>query len=142
LNSNKPILLALGFVVATGVIGSVLSPSNVIQILGFCGIVTVSLVGLVKQNDTADRVAEVKVDLARTSETQGVQLEKIAETSEKTHTLVNSNMGIQLKLGMELSEFKAVTTGKSEDIQASKLARTMYEEHVKKQAVVDGKAAA
>ena len=136
-STNKPILIALGFTVATGVIGSVLSPSNVIQILGFCGIVTVSLVGLVKSSEVADRVETVKVDLAKSSEETTAKLIKIEETGEKVHTLVNSNMSIQLKLGMELSEFKAATTKRPEDIQAAKLARSMYEEHVKKQDIVD-----
>src|SRR5688500_18735247 len=96
-STNKPILIALGFTVDTGVIGSALSPSNVIQILGFCGIVTVSLVGLVKSSEVADRVETVKVDLAKNSEETTAKLIKIEETGEKVHTLVNSNMGIQLK---------------------------------------------
>jgi hypothetical protein len=137
LNSNKPILVAIGFVVASGIIGSILSPANVINILGFCSMVTVSMFSLTKLNEASDRVEQVKVDLAATSDSTDRRLGKIAETGEKTHTLVNSNMGVQLKLGMELSEFKAVTTGKAEDIQAAKLARSMYEEHVKKQATVD-----
>lgn len=61
----------------------------------------------------------------------------LRKLAEDTHTLVNSNMGVQLKLGMDLSEFKASTTGRPEDIQAAKLARHKYEEHVKKQAIVD-----
>jgi hypothetical protein len=145
-NSNKPILLALGFVVATGVIGSVLSPVNVIQILGFCGFITVALVGLVKANDTADKVAEVKVDLARSSEAQVEKLTKIEETGEKVHTLVNSNMGVQLRLNVALSRQVASLTINPEEkmaaIKAAKLAEALLHEHEAKQGIVDRKDAA
>lgn len=69
----------------------------------------------------------------------GVKMDALAKVADDTHTLVNSNMGIQLKLGSDLSEFKAATTNNPDDIQSAVLARTMYEEHVKKQAIVDSK---
>lgn len=145
MSSNKPILIALGFVVATGVVGSVLSPSNVVSILGFCGVVTVSLLGLIKANDTSDKVAEVKVDLARSSQNTGEKLDNIEKTGEKVHTLVNSNMGVQLKLNASLSRQVANLTSdpkaKAEATKAAELAESLLSEHEKKQAVVDNKEA-
>lgn len=140
MTTNKPILIALGFVVATGVIGSVLSPQNVINILGFCGFITVSLVGLVKAGATAEKVEEVKVDLKKTSKEQSETLSEIKDTGEKVHILVNSNMGIQLRLNAVQSRRLADITKNPDDIKAAALAQSMLEEHEKKQAVVDAHA--
>jgi len=68
---------------------------------------------------------------------QNHYLREMRKVVDDTHTLVNSNMGVQLKLAMELSEFKAMTTNKPEDIQGAMVARHQYEEHVKKQEIVD-----
>jgi len=138
-SSNKPILIALGFVVATGVIGSVFSPQNIVSILGFCGVVTVSLLGLVKSNETSVKVEEVKVDLAKNNEAQAEKLIKIEETGEKVHTLVNSNMGVQLKLSAELSRWKADQTNDPQFEADAKLAESRLREHEAKQALVDKK---
>lgn len=140
MTTNKPILIALGFVVATGVIGSVFSPQNVINILGFCGFITVSLVGLVKAGATAEKVEEVKVDLKKTSKEQSETLSEIKDTGEKVHILVNSNMGIQLRLNAVQSRRLADITKNPDDIKAAALAQSMLEEHEKKQAVVDAHA--
>jgi hypothetical protein len=64
---------------------------------------------------------------------------KAAAIGEAVHTLVNSNMGAQLKLVMELSEFKASVSPTPENMEAAKLARTAYESHQTKQALVDAK---
>jgi len=138
-SSNKPILIALGFVVATGVIGSVFSPQNIVSILGFCGVVTVSLLGLVKSNETSVKVEEVKVDLAKNNATQEEKLGKIAETGEKVHTLVNSNMGVQLKLTLVALERVAALTNDPEDIKAAEQAKQLLYAHENKQATVDKK---
>lgn len=142
--SNKPILISLGFVVAVAVLGCVFSPMNTVSILGFCGVVTVSLLGMVKANETsdkvadaADKVAEVKVDLAKTSAITEKKLDKIEETGEKVHTLVNSNMGVQLKLNAALASRIAEMTKDPEDIKAAALAQTLLHEHEAKQTLVD-----
>ena len=85
----------------------------------------------------AQKVEEVKTTLVKTTTASDAKLTKIAKVGDDTHTLVNSNMGVQLKLGMDLSDFKAKTTKLPEDIAAAKLAREKHEEHVKKQAIVD-----
>lgn len=70
----------------------------------------------------------------------GTRDDALAKVAVDTHTLVNSNYGAQLKLGADLSEFKAATTKKPADIKAAKLARTLYDDHVINQEIVDGKA--
>jgi hypothetical protein len=65
--------------------------------------------------------------------------EALSVVINDTHTLVNSNMGVQLRLGMELAEWKAAQTNDPQHIADAKLARAMYEEHVKKQEEVDRK---
>lgn len=65
--------------------------------------------------------------------------EETQKTGEKTHTLVNSNFGAQLKLGAELSRWKANQTGKAEHLEAADIAEKLLQEHEKKQSVVDSK---
>lgn len=59
--------------------------------------------------------------------------------TEKIHTLVNSNMGVQLKMVMELSEFKAVTLKTEAAEEAARVAKAKYEDHEKRQEIVDRK---
>jgi hypothetical protein len=145
-NFNKSLLLALGFIVATGVVGSILSPSNTIQILGFCGIASVGLLGMIKADTVAEKVEQVRVDQVKTNEVQVGKLTKIEETGEKVHTLVNSNMGVQLRLNAALSRQVANLTINPEEkeaaIRAAELAESLLHEHEIKQTVVDRKDAA
>lgn len=60
-----------------------------------------------------------------------------ALVSKDIHTLVNNNMGVQLKLVMELSEWKAKAEPSPENVAAAEAARANYEGHQRKQAVVD-----
>jgi hypothetical protein len=54
-----------------------------------------------------------------------------------THTLVNSNMGIQLRLNSVALRRIASLTGLPDDAAAASLAESAYAEHLKKQALVD-----
>lgn len=53
------------------------------------------------------------------------------------HTLVNSNMGIQLKLNAVNSRWRADMSQKTEDIKAAFEAEKLLREHDAKQATVD-----
>lgn len=88
--------------------------------------------------EAAKRVETVRTDLQDQHHIKMGALSELAKVAHETHVLVNNNMAIQLKLAAELSEFKAATTNRSEDIQAAIYARSRYEEHVKKQKIVDG----
>lgn len=94
--------------------------------------------------DTAARVEQVAVKaeenaalVAATTQETGKQMAAIAKVGVDTHTLVNNAMGLQLLSVMELSAFKASTTGLEADKEVARAARAKYEEHVKKQAIVD-----
>ena len=88
--------------------------------------------------EAAKKVEAVRVDLQGSQQRTANTLAGLVKVSHDTHVLVNNNMAIQLKLAAELSEFKAATTNKPEDIQAALYARTLYQEHLNKQALVDG----
>ena len=143
-SSQVSILIVLGVIAAIAVGGTVLSPANAIQIMGFCTLIAVSLLALLKSETTsikieeaAKKVEEVKTDLAASDAKTLVQLNKMEETGEKTHTLVNSNMGVQLKLNAAVTKRLANMTQDKNDIEAAELAATMLTEHEKKQAIVD-----
>lgn len=69
----------------------------------------------------------------------GRKLNAIAKTGDKTHTLVNSQMGGVLTLVDELSRWKAGREPTPENIKAAELAARMLKEHDSKQAVVDSR---
>ena len=85
----------------------------------------------------AFKVAEVKTELRDSNVTTDATLKEIKKTGVDTHTLVNSNMGVQLRLNAAVTGRLAEITKDPEDIKAANLARLMYEEHVAKQAIVD-----
>jgi hypothetical protein len=90
--------------------------------------------GQAKAAEKVERVAEVA---ARAEATTQTKLAEIARVGVDTHTLVNSNMGVQLKLNAALSRRIADYTRNADDIAAADLAQLLYDEHLKKQAVVD-----
>lgn len=86
----------------------------------------------------ADKVVEVTKKSTQVTEKR---LESIAKVGEKTHTLVNSNMGVQLKLNAAVTKRLADLTNDADDRKAAELAQSMWEEHEKKQHAVDVKEA-
>lgn len=69
----------------------------------------------------------------------GRKLNAIAKTGEATHSLVNSNFGIQLKLTSVVSRRLADLTNAPADIEAADLAKRAYDAHMAQQAIVDAK---
>jgi len=65
------------------------------------------------------------------------KIDKIARVSESTHILVNSNMGIQLRINAVATRRLALMTGEKDDTEAANLAERLYLEHQTKQAIVD-----
>jgi hypothetical protein len=140
----KAILLAVVLIIAVGITGTILSPTNAITIIGFCGLAIPSLLSLLKSGEAAEKVAEaavkvdeVKTSLAASNFANEAQLNKIEATGEKTHTLVNSNMGVQLKLNAVSTRRLAVLTKDAVDEAAANLAEQTLKEHEGKQAIVD-----
>ncbi len=78
--TQKSILVAIGAVVMTGVFGSALSSEHTAQILGFCAMICVSLLGLLQQIRTAAAQAAEAERIAKGLE---VAAKKVAEVAVK-----------------------------------------------------------
>jgi rRNA maturation endonuclease Nob1 len=93
--------------------------------------------------DAAESAAAKVTAVAVAAEAQGErttqQLSAIAKVGNDTHTLVNSNMGVQLKLNAALAKRISDMSGLTDDRKAAELAQMLYDEHVKKQAAVDAR---
>ena len=89
-----------------------------------------------------DAAAKLRMAAFKVDEVKTTLAEQTAATSHKLddiHTLVNSNMGTQLKLNSVLARRLADLPGATEaDRTAATDAERMYNDHVAKQAVVDG----
>lgn len=64
-------------------------------------------------------------------------LSNAQEINNATHILVNSNMAIQLKNAMNLANEVASLTKTKKDIDDAIEAGRLYDEHLKKQSLVD-----
>jgi len=108
-------------------------------VLAYIGTRTNKAVREVKDmaQDAAEKTEEVKTTLEEANKEARVHMAEIQKTGIDTHTLVNHNMSIQLKLNLELSRWKAQQTKDIVDINAANLAEAMYKAHIAKQAIVD-----
>jgi hypothetical protein len=150
---QKAILVALGVVVALGVLGASFAHETSVQILGFCSLVTVALLGMLQQRGSAAR-AEQQMDRVETravttaanvDQVKDVLAEKTAATDDKLHkiyTLVNHSMSVVLKDRAADRELIATLRGTDEDKEAAKAAREASNIHEAKQAEVDAVKAA
>lgn len=86
---------------------------------------------------TAQKAEEVKATLEVHTAVTDARLSELKSVAHETHTLVNSNMGVQLKLNAAVTRRLAGLTGHADDLAAADLAEQMYQEHLKKQAQVD-----
>jgi hypothetical protein len=85
----------------------------------------------------ATAVEQVKKDLTISQDVVNEKLDKAEKIAVMTHTLVNSNMGAQLKMHALLARRMADKTHEPDDISAAKQAERLLAEHEGKQAVVD-----
>ncbi len=90
---------------------------------------------------SADKAAvkteEVKTSLQETTKATDAKLEKIENTANATHVLVNSNMGAQLKISAIALRRLAVNTKDPGDEAAAIVAEKALAEHQGKQDKVD-----
>lgn len=151
--SQNGILVAIAVTLVVAVGGAVLAPSpeSVATILGLCAVVITNLIGMLKQDAAAAKqeiaaakidvaaakVDEVKTALIASDKNTAAVLTNIAVTGEKTHTLVNSNMGVQLTISAVALRRVADLTHEPEDVAAAELAERGLAEHISKQAIVD-----
>jgi hypothetical protein len=150
---QKAILVALGVVVALGVLGASFAHETSVQILGFCSLVTVALLGMLQQRGSAAR-AEQQMDRVETrAVTTASNVEKVKDVlATKTdtfdhkldaiHVLVNNSMSVVLKDRAADRALIASLRGTDEDKQAALAARQASDAHEAKQAEVDAVKAA
>lgn len=92
----------------------------------------------------AVKAEEVKTALVVATDKQNTaasqredKLDRIEKTTESVHTLVNSNMGVALKVSMVALRRVADLTGHADDRAAADLAEKAFSAHEAKQAIVD-----
>jgi len=71
--------------------------------------------------------------VAKLNKTQGIAI----EINKATHTLVNNNMAVQLKINSILADRISVLTGDKHDLLVAVEARRILTEHEVKQTIVD-----
>lgn len=147
-NSQKWLLIALGVIVTAGVLGSAWSRDTAItiQILGFCGLITASLLNQLQiirngQQATlqaealAQETKEVKDTLRETTSRGQEKTEELVSMVKETKQLVNSASLTQLRINQRsakrLSELLPNDPEVAKDLEA---ANKMVEDHEKAQA--------
>lgn len=93
----------------------------------------------VQAQKAAEIVKEVKVNLENSNAVADAKLEEIKKVSKETHGLVNSQMGIQLRLNADNSRWRADVSGKEKDIKAAEKAEELLKDHESKQAIEDAR---
>ncbi len=93
------------------------------------------------EEGAAIQVKKVARSLRKESASAEQRFDDLAKVGRATHTLVNSNMEIELKKNAELSRWKSDRTGALEDIRAAEVAEEKYAAHMVKQAAVDARTA-
>jgi hypothetical protein len=114
---------------------------------GLAQVVLVPLVGGVVSylvwRMTQSQAASAKLAATTAEQTnlvRDVKLEKLADTANATHTLVNSQMGATLKAAAIALRTVADLRGKPADIAAAEEAERLYGAHQAKQDLVDAAA--
>ena len=95
------------------------------------------VVSLILQYLSSRKVEAVRTDLAINTEANSEKLDGLTETNKQIHTLVNSNMGVQLEISAVFARRIAVITKDPEDLKAADLAERYLKEHQEKQGIVD-----
>ncbi len=119
--------------------------TGMLTLLGtvFSGVMTYLMAKLSFQQTLAAAAArDVAVVLKDTTAVYTDKLNAIAETGNQVHTLVNSNMAIQLRINAAVTRRLANLTGDPEDERAAKVAEAMSIDHSSKQAALDAVKAA
>ena len=134
-------------VVAVVVTGIILAPAQATVTVGFGVLAVTGILQLLQAAKAAVKVDEAAVKVAEVAESARVverMLDQIAivgrntqRMGEATHTLVNSDMGRQLKLSAVQARQLAILTRDQTHINAADEAERLYDEHVKKQNLVD-----
>src|ERR1051326_998852 len=93
----------------------------------------------IDRNEVKKATEEVRVKLEETNQETAKALNEIAVTGNNVHTLVNSNMGVQLKISAVALRRVAELTKNKNDEAAASLAEKSLAEHERKQSMVDAR---
>lgn len=88
-------------------------------------------------NKTAKESSEKLDETNTVAKDSNEKLEKLVVVADDTHTLVNSNMGVQLMMTSSALRRIADLTKQPEDIKAADEAKALLVEHERKQKIVD-----
>lgn len=88
-------------------------------------------------DDAALKVDEVKEDLRENTVASAQSMADLKKVTKDVHTLVNANMGAQLKISALALRRVADLTKHQDDVAAAELAEQLLTAHNEKQAVVD-----
>ena len=99
------------------------------------GLAAISTLGVVANANAK----KVKTTLAETTAETTKQIAHLTVVGEATHTLVNSNMGAQLRISAVALRSLADITKKPRDVAIADEAERLLADHMAKQAVVDEK---
>ena len=119
---------------------AVIDAGGYVIIIAAIGLVITQVLTLTLQYLAGRKVDAVRDDLALNTEVTEINSGKVSaltEVSHQTHTLVNSNMGVQLALNAVLAQRIAVITKDPEDVKAAELAERYLKEHLEKQRIAD-----
>jgi len=97
----------------------------------------------IQATKAATKVEAVATALVEQNDATSAKLDGLATVAHDTHTLVNSNMAVQLRLNSvvtrRLADMTKGTPAGLEDEKAANLAASLLKEHESKQAIVDHK---
>lgn len=132
--TQTSVLVVIGVVVTVSIGGAIASPPNVIPILGFSGVICASLFTLLKVETTS-----IETKVALNEATAKTQIARSETTKKLTdiHTLVNSNMSIQLKVSAAALRRVADLTNDHKDVINAELAENALAEHEASQKHID-----
>ncbi len=85
------------------------------------------------QEVAATKVKQVAIDLKARDAEKNDKLDNLTELADKTHSLVNSAMGAQLRLHADTAKRLADETGEAEDIEAARLAEQALKDYLHRQ---------
>ena len=116
----------IGVVVVAGVLGSIFSKENTVQILGFCSITVVSLLGLLQAMLAAVKVEEVAVKTQESAKIVSGKVDQVADKAESAAQRVAARVA---EAAIEVQEVKRVlgVAGQRTDSRLDNLAMVTLE---------------
>lgn len=141
---NEPVLMAgnswVVMITALAVTGGLIA-QIALQVLARMEAARVAAQAKADAERAALATEKVAGVLAENTTATTKKLDGITETTQKVHVLVNSAMGVQLRLAAVALRRVAELTGNAADVKAAEMAEEAHKSHEARQQVVDeGKA--